>query len=64
MEENEKHLKLIESLFLKMGAPEERVQVMASQLLKRAQQVANERNITLVEAVEGLLKQVLDAQNR
>jgi len=64
MEDTEQQLKLIESLFLKMGAPEERVQIMASQLLKRARQIADEHGITLVESVEGLLKQVLDAQNR
>ena len=55
---------LIRRLFLKMGASEEQAQVMASQLLKRAGQIAKERDISNVEAVEILLKQVIEAQSR
>ena len=62
MEDEEKQHELIESLFIKMGAPEQQAQVMAAQLLKRAQQIAGERGITLVEAVEILLKRVVEAQ--
>ena len=45
-----------------MGAPEEQAEVMASQLLKRAGQIASERDISIIEAVEILLKQVVEAQ--
>ena len=62
MQDNENHLELIKSLFLKMGAPEKQAQTMASQLLKRAGQIADEREVTLVEAVEILLKQIICAQ--
>lgn len=62
MQDNENHLELIKSLFLKMGAPEKQAQTMASQLLKRAGQIADEREIALVEAVEILLKQIICAQ--
>ena len=62
MEDNEEHLELIESLFLKMGAPEKQARTMASQLLKRARQIATERKITLVQAVEILLKQIVEAR--
>jgi hypothetical protein len=53
---------LIKSLFLQMGAPEEQAEVMASQLLKRAGQIALDRDILIIEAVEILLKQVVEAQ--
>ena len=59
MEDDEKYLKLIESLFLKMGAPEKQARTMSSQLLKRARQIADQREITLVRAVENLLEQVV-----
>ena len=49
-------------MFIKMGAPEERVQVMAAQFLKRAEQISREREIDLVEAVDGLLEQVVKAR--
>jgi hypothetical protein len=62
MERDEEHLELIQSLFLKMGAPEKQAHTMACQLLKRAQQIAQERGITLVEAVEMLLKRVIEAR--
>jgi len=53
---------LIKALFLQMGAPEEQAEVMASQLLKRAGQIALDRDILIIEAVEILLKQVVEAQ--
>ena len=53
---------LIKSLFLQMGAPEEQAEVMASQHLKRAGQIALDRDILIIEAVEILLKQVVEAQ--
>jgi hypothetical protein len=62
MEAEPDQLTLIKSLFLQMGAPEEQAEVMASQLLKRAGQIASERDISIIEAVEILLKQVVEAQ--
>jgi hypothetical protein len=62
MEAEPDQLILIKSLFLQMGAPEEQAEVMASQLLKRAGQIALDRDILIIEAVEILLKQVVEAQ--
>ncbi|KRP36678.1 MAG: hypothetical protein ABS34_06315 [Opitutaceae bacterium BACL24 MAG-120322-bin51] len=62
MEAEPDQLTLIKSLFLKMGAPEEQAEIMASQLLKRAGQIALDREILIIEAVEILLKQVVEAQ--
>jgi hypothetical protein len=62
METERDQLNMIRSLFLKMGASEDQAQTMASQLLKRAGQIASDRNISIVEAVEILLKQVIEAQ--
>jgi len=52
----------IACIFVNLGAPEKQAEVMASQLLKRAQQIAEERNISKVEATETLLKQVIEAR--
>ncbi|MDG1302088.1 MAG: hypothetical protein P8R37_10925 [Opitutae bacterium] len=52
---------LIKSLFLQMGAPEKQAEKMAGQLLKRAEQIAFDRDISIVEAVEALLKKVVEA---
>ena len=62
MEAEPDQLTLIKSLFLQMGAPEEQAEKMASQLLKRAAQIALDRDIAIVEAVEILLRQVVEAQ--
>lgn len=62
MEPELNQLELIKSLFLKMGASDDQAQTMASQLLKRAGQIASDRDISIVEAVEILLKQVIEAQ--
>jgi hypothetical protein len=62
MEIEPDQLDMIRSLFLMMGASENQAQTMASQLLKRADQIAVERDISIVEAVEILLKQVIEAQ--
>ena len=64
MKDNEEQQKFIESLFLKMGAPEKKARTMASQLLKRAWQISNEQEITVNEAVEKLLKQILEARGK
>jgi|TARA_B100001564_G_C20251760_1_gene495208 hypothetical protein len=52
----------IASIFVNLGAPEKQAEVMASQLIKRAEQIALEREISKVEATESLLKQVLEAR--
>ena len=55
-------VKNISCIFVKLGAPEKQATVMASQLIKRAEQIAQERDISKVEATESLLKQVLEAR--
>jgi hypothetical protein len=62
MESEHEQLSLIKSLFIKMGASEKQAVVMASQLLKRAGQIAAERKISKIESIESLLKQVIEAQ--
>ena len=62
MESEHEQLSLIKSLFIKMGASEKQAVVMASKLLKRAEQIAAERKISKVESIEALLKQVIEAQ--
>ena len=64
METEQDQLNMIRALFFKMGASEEQAKTMASQLFKRAGQIALDRDISIVEAVEILLKQVIEAQQR
>tara|TARA_B100001248_G_scaffold261668_1_gene253584 strand:- start:312 stop:542 length:231 start_codon:yes stop_codon:yes gene_type:complete len=52
----------IACIFVNLGAPEKQAEVMASQLIKRAAQIAQERDISKVEATERLLRQVLEAR--
>ena len=52
----------IACIFMNLGAPEKQATVMASQLIKRAEQIAHSRDISKVEATENLLKQVLEAR--
>ena len=52
----------IACIFVNLGAPEKQAVVMASQLIKRAEQIAQELDISKVEATERLLKQVLEAR--
>jgi hypothetical protein len=44
------------ALCMKMGAPESQAETMAGQLAKRADQLAQERGITRVEAMTHLLQ--------
>ena len=53
----------ITQLFVNLGAQSDQAKVMAAQLLKRAVQIAEERQISKVEATETLLKQVIQARN-
>jgi hypothetical protein len=59
---DEKHLDQVASLFQRLGADRDASQVMAKQLLKRARQISRERNISELEALENLLKQVVEAR--
>ena len=63
METEQQQLDMIQSLFLKMGAPEEQAKIMAAQLLKRAGQIASDRDISIIEAVGILLKQLVEAHS-
>ncbi|MFT4900967.1 MAG: hypothetical protein ACI81V_000234 [Lentimonas sp.] len=49
-------------IFVNLGAEPKSAEVMARQLLKRAQQIAEERDVPFVEAAQGLLKQVIEAR--
>ncbi|MGJ8650386.1 MAG: hypothetical protein ACSHX4_08500 [Opitutaceae bacterium] len=53
----------VTQLFVNLGADAAQAKVMAAQLLKRAAQIAEERKISLVEATETLLKQVVQARS-
>ena len=44
----------IACIFVNLGAPEKQAVVMASQLIKRAEQISQERDISKVEATESL----------
>lgn len=52
----------IACIFVNLGAPEKQAEVMAAQLIKRAAQISQEREISKVEATETLLKQVIEAR--
>jgi hypothetical protein len=54
--------KMLQGLFQQMGADELQSKRMASQLLKRANQVAQEESISEVEALETLLKKIIEGQ--
>ena len=62
MQDENNHLELIQSFFSKMGASEKQAHTMASQLLKRSRQIAEEHKITQVEAVEILLNSIVEAR--
>lgn len=62
MEDVDPQLDAIGALFINMGASESQAKVMAAQLLKRAGQIAAERQLSEVEAVEILLRQVIEAR--
>lgn len=54
MDENE--LKQMSVFFRSLGATESQAATMAAQLLKRAEQIASERGVPRLEAVDYLLK--------
>ena len=54
--------KMLQDLFKQMGADELQSQRMASQLLKRANQLAKEESISEIEALQNFLKKILEGQ--
>jgi len=59
----EADLRRVSALFERMGAAPQQAERMASQLLKRAEQLVEERGISYLEAVESLLKKVIEARS-
>ena len=60
---NEERVVQVKVLFERMGAGVEQSEVMARQLVKRASQIASEQKISEVEAMETLLKKVVEARH-
>ncbi|NBB79879.1 MAG: hypothetical protein GVY36_10605 [Verrucomicrobia bacterium] len=59
---NKDDIEKVAKLFIGMGAARGQANGMAAQLLKRAEQIAQERDISKVAALESLLKQVIEAR--
>lgn len=58
----EAHVARVTELFCSLGASDENAEVMARQILKRAEQLSQERNISKTEATETLLRKVVEAR--
>ena len=54
--------KMLQGLFEQMGADELQSQRMSSQLIKRANQVAEEESISEEEALKKLLQKIIEGQ--
>ena len=54
--------KMLQGLFKQMGADELQSQRMSSQLIKRANQVAEEESISEEEALKKLLQKIIEGQ--
>ena len=54
--------KTLQGLFKQMGADELQSQRMSSQLIKRANQVAEEESISKEEALKKLLQKIIEGQ--
>ena len=54
--------KMLQGLFKQMGADELQSQRMSSQLIKRANQVAQEESISEEEALKKLLQKIIEGQ--
>lgn len=63
MDETQQDLEMVAKFFRNLGADSEQSQVMARQLLKRASQLAEKRQISKLEATETLLRQVVEARH-
>jgi len=55
-------VKMLKGLFQQMGADESQSQRMSSQLLKRANQVAEGESISEEEALKKLIQKIIDGQ--
>jgi hypothetical protein len=60
--DEEKQLEQVTEIFSRLGAGAEQSRVMARQLMKRSKQISVQRDISEVEALETLLKQVVEAR--
>ena len=54
--------KMLQGIFKQMGADELQSQRMSSQLVKRANQVAEEESISEEEALKKLLQKIIEGQ--
>lgn len=55
----------ISQIFINLGAPKQNAEVMAKQLIKRAEQIAEEKNTSKIKELQKLLEiSVLGAQGR
>ena len=59
---NQDEVAQIARIFINLGATEKQAPILAAQLLKRADQIAEERNISKIDATQTLLKQVVEAR--
>ena len=62
MSEAQEHAQ-VTALLEQLGADAETAPVMATQLMKRAHQLADSSGTTYLEALDGLLRRVVDARN-
>jgi len=60
---SEEELSQVAEIFKRLGAEEAAAIVMAKQLLKRARQIAQDREIPYLTALQGLLQQVVEARS-
>ena len=58
----DRDLELVTQFFLNLGADSAQSKLMGKQLLKRAAQLAEKRQISKLEATETLLQQVVEAR--
>ena len=56
-------LEELKQLFVKLGAEEAQAETAAKQLIKRAEQIAQEKPITHEEALKELLSRIINAQS-
>ncbi|MFL2843144.1 MAG: hypothetical protein ACJ0BQ_02195 [Coraliomargaritaceae bacterium] len=53
----------LKQVFMKLGAEEAQAEIAAKQLIKRAEQIAQEKSITDEEALKELLSRIFNAQS-
>lgn len=53
----------LKQVFMKLGAEEAQAEIAAQQLIKRAEQIAQEKSITDEEALKELLSRIFNAQS-